>query len=190
MTVVRGDDDLDPRLLIDTSRTVEIKKSWPKLIGVLLASAALSALSLAILLNWVVEAATGRLLFAGYLGAVAWPAAFLGVFVLYAPMRRDIIVLSPEGFCDVRLAPSAIPWSAIASVSAVEYYKQKMIVLSLDPTSIGQLHRKIGSKVRRSGMLGTPKGLLVVPHGVAIAFDELHELVLAYHRDHGPTAPL
>ncbi|HEV7319911.1 MAG TPA: hypothetical protein VGO04_15045 [Ensifer sp.] len=181
---------MERRLLIDTSRTVEIKKSWPKLIGVLLASAALSALSLAILLNWVVEAPTGRLLFAGYLGAVAWPIAFLGVWVLYAPMRPNVIVLSPEGLCDARLAPGMIPWPVIVSVSAVEYYKQKMLVLTLDPTSIGHLHRKIGTKFRRSGMFGTPKGLLVVSAGVAIAFDELRELVLAYHRDHGPTAPL
>ncbi|MDP9632299.1 UNVERIFIED_ORG: hypothetical protein J2W85_004382 [Ensifer adhaerens] len=39
--------------MIDTSRTVEVKKSWPQLIGILAAAAALSAASLTTVLNWV-----------------------------------------------------------------------------------------------------------------------------------------
>ncbi|OCP09448.1 MULTISPECIES: STM3941 family protein [unclassified Ensifer] len=186
MAVADGNDDLDCRHPIDTSRTVEVNKSWPQLIGVLAASAALSAVSLAILLNWVDEAPTGRLLFAGYLGLIAWPIAFLATLVLFVPMRRYVVSLSPQGLSDARLAPSMIPWSAIVDVNTVEYYKQKMIVLTLDQNIIGRLHRKIGSKVRRSGMFGTPKGLLIVSTGLAITFGELRELILAYHRDHGP----
>jgi hypothetical protein len=128
------------------------------------------------------------LLFARYLGSIAWPAAFLGVLVLYVPMRRSVIMLSPQGFSDARLAPSMIPWPAIVGLNPIEYHKQKMIVLTLDPNTIGRLHKKIGAKIRRSGMFGTPKGLLVVSHGLAITFAELHSLLLAYHRDHGHKA--
>lgn len=185
MGVVDRKDDLEGQLPIDTSGTVEVNKSWLQLIGILALSAVLSVASLAIVLEWPVKAPTARYLFAGYLGAITGLAAFLGILALFVPMRRAVIQLSPQGLSDARLAPSTIPWSAIVEVNAVEYYKQKVIVLTLDPNVIDRLHKKIGSKVRRSGMFGAPKGLVVVAHGLSITFVELRELVLAYHRDHG-----
>ncbi|NVD39187.1 hypothetical protein HT585_10000 [Ensifer sp. HO-A22] len=174
--------------MIDTARTVEVKKSWPQLIGILALAAVLSAVSVYVVLNWSAETGSGRMLLAGYLGSIVWTAAFLGVLILYVPMRRNVIVLSPQGLSDARLAPSMIPWSAITGLNPIEYHKQKMIVLTLDPNAIGGLHKKIGAKSRRSGMFGAPKGLIVISRGLAITFAELQSLVLAYHRDHGPKA--
>ncbi|WP_158664964.1 STM3941 family protein [Ensifer adhaerens] len=172
--------------MINTSRTVEIARSWPKTIGILAAGIGLSWCSLDIALHWSPQVRSGSFIeFAGYFGLVFFPAGILAGLFGAIRFRGPLVTLSPEGFRDRRQARSTIPWTAIAEVRLVRIHRRKIIQLKLDPGFTGPLRKGIASMLA-GGVLGSFKGIYIASFELAISFAELEALVLAYHRDHRP----
>ena len=101
--------------------------------------------------------------FAGHLKYPKWftainyaiAASFAGVASVYSwrlltAKGRVVVSIDAAGFTDIRLTPSAIPWSAIKSVSPYILYKQNTsagVALVFDPDFMRGLSIRPGARL-------------------------------------------
>ena len=161
---------------MDTNRTIEIRLSPWRMIGVVAVGVGFVLLLLFIapahgIIGWVI----------GWFGV-----AFFGLIALIAiwrllALRGPILMISPRGIRDVRLTGVVVPWSAIRSVSTWSAYNQPAIVLGVDPayeralqlTAMARLTRPLNAAVGADG-------LCIASQGLRMSHEALLQTITAY----------
>jgi hypothetical protein len=163
-------------MAIDTTRTIEIRLSPWRMIGVIAVGLGFILLSLFIT---PAHGFTGQVVggfgvtFFGFIALVA-------AWRLFA-LRGPIVTLSPSGIRDVRLTGRVVPWSAIRSVSTWSAYNQPAIVLAVDPayeralklTALARLTRPLNAAVGADG-------LCIASQGLKMSHEALLDTIKAY----------
>lgn len=169
-------------MAIDTTRTIEIRQSPWRMLGMVAIGVAFVATSLFIvtahgIFGWVI----------GWLGV-----AFFGLLTLIAAWRMltllgPVITVSPRGVKDIRVAADLVPWSAINDVSTWSAYNQPAIVLSVDPAYEPTLKlTRLARLTRRANTSLGADGLCIASQGLKMGHEALLETITAYwRRAHG-----
>jgi hypothetical protein len=163
-------------MAIDTTRTIEIRLSPWRMIGVMAVGLGF------VLLSLFITPAHGTIgLVIGGFGV-----AFFGFIALVAAwrllaLRGPIVTVSPRGIQDVRVTGAIVPWSAIRSVSTWSAYNQPAIVLGVDPayeralelTALARLTRPLNAAIGADG-------LCIASQGLKMGHEALLETITAY----------
>lgn len=167
-------------MTFDTAKTIEVRGSRVKL-------ALLSALGIAVTAGCAWAAWAG--LASG--GSLAQLAIWIGVplfglCTLIGLRRlftsgRVVLVLSPEGIRDTRVAAQIIPWKAVRGLDTWGMQGQKVLVLDVDPEVEQRLSLTRMARWTRgaNAMLGAD-GLCIAAGGLEIGYDSLLAAATAY----------
>lgn len=163
-------------MAIDTTRTIEIKQSPWRMVGVIAVGLAFVLLSL-----FITPAH-------GFTGQVVggFGVTFFGFIALVAAwrllaLRGPIVTVSPSGIRDVRLTGAVVPWSAVRSVSAWSAYNQPAIVIGVDPAYERALKLTALARATRplNAAIGAD-GLCIASQGLRMGHEALLETITAY----------
>lgn len=149
------------------------------LAGLALSSAIMSMLCAALAFHWLPDIPLGGEEFVGYVGMVLF-ASGVGISLWrLATEKGDVIVLSPLGLTDRRIAPEPIPWASIRDINVHAIKRQKFIVLSVDPRAEAALTQTGMAKWSRAAnrFVGVD-GLCVIAAGLKISHDALLDAIL------------
>ena len=128
--------------------------------------------------------------FAGYIGTLFFGIGTVGWFWLSARRRGIILIVDSGGILDRRLSDTVLPWSAVRDAVAVDIYRQRFVLVRLDPAFDATWPKKrgVGMTLRANralGIDGYPIGL----QGLKGNFDSLLEAVTAqlahWRQQHG-----
>ncbi len=175
---------------VDTSRTIAIAGSPWKMLGLGLLGIGMTALSVAIAVPLLPEARVGLLgqVF-GVVGALFFGACTLLTLWQALTMTGAVVTLTPTGIHDRRLASREIPWAAIRGISTWSSHGQKILVLAVDPAVEATLGlSKIARMSRGANRSLGADGLCISAQGLAMNYDDLLELAIAYASAHAGAA--
>ncbi len=151
-----------------------------RLAGRALLSAGMSLLCAGMALHWLPHIPRGsNEEFFGYLGmALFGVGAALSLWRL-ATEKGDVIVLSPFGLTDTRIAAEPIPWAAIRDIGVHTIKRQKFIVISVEPRGEAALTRTgIANWSRAASRWLGVDGQCMTASGLKISHDALLNAVL------------
>lgn len=96
-------------------------------------------------------------------------------------LRDPVIVISPKGIRDLRIAREVIPWRAIHEISTWSYEGQRWLVLDVDAEVEGSLGLTAVVRWSRgvNRVLGIT-GLCITASGLRMGYHELLETCAAY----------
>lgn len=163
-------------MAIDTTRTIEIKQSPWRMIGIIAAGGALVATSwfLAIQPQWTVQAI-------GWFGVLFFGAMLVIAIWRLLTLTGSVITVSPRGVRDTRVASDIVPWSAINGISTWSAYNQPAIVLAVDPAIERTLHlTRLARLTRKANAAVGADGLCIASQGLRMGHDALLETITAY----------
>jgi hypothetical protein len=155
---------------MDTNRSIEIRLSPWRMIGMITVGVAFVLLSL-----FITPAH-------GFIGQVigGFGVVFFGFIALIAAwrllaLRGPIVSISPIGIRDVRVTGAVVPWSAIQNISTWSAYNQPAIVLSVDPayeralklTALARITRPLNTAIGADGLCIASQGLKI-GHGALL----------------------
>ena len=170
--------------MIDTSQTIEISHSKPKLIllvalGVLMTAGA----------AWVLT-----LDFGPEESAKAWKVqavSIIGVpFFLWCTLvaiqrlfaaDRPVVTLTPAGFLDTRVAAKMVAWAAVEQISTWSHKGQKIIIIKVSPEVESQIElSRIAQWSRKANTALGADGLAITAQGLKTDYNSLNALCIAY----------
>lgn len=170
---------------IDTSGTIEIERSVWRLLGFFLLAVGLVAVCVFLILPGGGGLPPNGLAYLVCLIGVA----FFGLMGVLAVTRmfatEPVVILSPAGFRDTRIAPETIPWSAIHRIGTWTMNRQSVMTLDIDPEfeRTLSLSRIVRWSRGANAKLGV-EGLATNAAGIKCGFDRLMALTTAYAMDH------
>lgn len=170
-------------MTVDTSRTIEIEYSPWKLVGLVAAGVALTAVSVVIAFELIPEAARASDFhkLAGYVGVPFFGLGTLIIAWRLLAVRGSVVTITPEGIRDTRVAAELIPWNAVRHISTWEYQRQKTMVLAIDPAVERRLTlTTIARSSRNVNRTLGADGLCITAAGLKIEYDTLFEIACAY----------
>src|ERR1700751_3130325 len=109
--------------MIDTSRKLNIEISPWRMLGVIAAGVAMTALSAALAFR-LLPVDTSRQL-VGYAGLLLFGVGTGLALWRLIRRRGPIMTIAPEGIRDTRLAAELIPWRAVRGISTWSYKRQR-----------------------------------------------------------------
>lgn len=159
---------------IDTSATVQFKRSGWKLFGFVLIGLVSLAIGIWLIRGGAVDGRYGE--FSIVLG---WISAPLFALCTLIPMggllfgEREPVTISPNGLLDTRLSSSEIPWSAIAGLSQWKRKRTSLICLDMTPESLEAIQlnhfARVVSWLNRPF---TPSGIYVQSNDLDVTFSK------------------
>ncbi|MFY0611908.1 MAG: hypothetical protein JXQ99_10320 [Hyphomicrobiaceae bacterium] len=163
-----------------TDQTIEVKGAPVALLGLLAMGVAMTGASLLLVLL-PAFASDYFIQFMGLLAALFF-GAITSMNAYYLLMSsRTVVMISPKGICDTRLATELIPWPAIRNISTYEMQTHKFMVLDVDPEIEAKLTLTwIAKFTRRPNKWFGADGLMVSAQGLKIGFDDLLATSMAY----------
>ncbi len=166
--------------MIDTTRTIEIERSPEKLVSLTLVGVLLTAGAGALAFGLVPEDALfARLL--GLIGLVLFGLCTLVVAWQLLSQRGPVITLSPQGFRDTRIAAETIRWSAITTVSILNYRYSRSVAVSVTAATEARLTFPLPFRCTR--VINRAFGYDEIPigaNGVKTDFETLMADTMAY----------
>lgn len=176
-----------PTETVDPSQTIEIHTSPKRLLGLFVIGSGMTAASA--YLVWpgspagLSTASFGY--FMGWLGVAFFGLCTIAMLSQFFRSSGPVIVLSPEGFYDRRLAPQTIPWPAIQRVGTWTFNRQKVLTFDIDPEfeRTLDLRRMVRATRAANSRLGVD-GLASTAVGLSCSYDELLTWVSTYARAH------
>jgi hypothetical protein len=166
-----------------------IKRSVPKLIGLVAIGAAFVAISVWMLNGGALDSRGEVTVYVGWIGTV-----FFGLCLLFAIHRlifghRKPVELSTQGFWDKRALAQEVPWSAVSRVSVWSHRGTSMLRVQFTDDAI--LRNQLTPIVKVTRWLNTPSsidGIYVASTDLDISFSELRMLFQKYLSEYNPTA--
>jgi hypothetical protein len=166
-----------------------IKRSVPKLIGLVAIIAAFVAISVWMLIGGAVDSRGEVTVYVGWIGTV-----FFGLCLLVAIHRlifghRKPVELSTLGFWDKRAFAQEVPWSAVSRISVWSHRGSTMLRIQFTDDAI--LRNQLTPVVNVARWLNTQSGLdgiYVASTDLDISFSELRMLFRKYLSEYNPTA--
>jgi hypothetical protein len=171
-----------------TARTIEIEGSPAKLAILLLSGVAMTAVSIGLLLipDYRGDVFVGLI---GYSGTAFFGFCTLVAVVRFVRAKAVVVMISPQGIRDTRVARDVIPWSAVRGISTWTFSGQKAMVLAVDPATEKQLALTTTARwTRRANTALGADGLCITAAGLKTDYDTLFSTSAAYARAHGGAA--
>lgn len=167
---------------IDTSRTIEIAGSPVRLFALALGGVVMTAGGAAMAFRWLPGIAPGSFnQFIGYAALLFFGLCTVLLFWRALSARGPVVVITPEGIRDARVARELIPWRAIQRIGTWEQRGQKVMVLAIDPAvEAGLGLSRIARWSRGANRALGADGLCVAAQGLKMKFDTLLALSMAY----------
>jgi len=168
--------------MIDTAKTIEVRGAPVTLIGFLVLGLIMTGASLLLVLPMFTGQADDDLAqFVGLIGVLFFGACTAAILYRLLTSFRTVLVISPKGIRDTRVAAEFIPWSAIRGISTWEMQGQKVMILEVDPVVEAGLTLMRTARWSRgpNKSLGAD-GLAVSAQGLNISFDDLLTTSAAY----------
>ncbi len=167
-------------MTIDTSKTIEVRGSRLKLVLLGILGTAMTAGCAWV--AWAGLASPGS--FAQLAIWIGVP--FFGLCTLIGLRRlftaeHVVLMLSPEGIRDTRVAAEVIPWAAVRGLGTWAMQGQKVLVLDVDPEAEKRLTLTRMARWTRgaNAKLGAD-GLCIAATGLEIGYDALLDAATAY----------
>lgn len=164
---------------IDTTRTIKVHASPMKMTLLLIAAVGMTAAGVLISVMEMPDQPD-----AGVFGPFA--AAFFGlcsVIIAWRLLveRGPVIVISPRGIRDTRVARELIPWRTIREISTWSYESQRILVLDVDPEAEKSLGLTTAVRWWRgvNRALGIT-GLCISATGLGMGYEDLLQICAAY----------
>ena len=164
-----------------TAPTIEIEASLVAAAARIVAGLVMTGLFVGVAFHLVPPTDDVLDLMVGGVGtAVSLLFTLIGAWRL-ATLRGPIVTIAPQGICDRRIAGEMVPWSAVARVSTREDYRNKVMVLSVDPRVERKLTRTWRARRNREAdRRRGADGLCVTALGLRTSHETLIATTLAY----------
>ncbi len=172
--------------MIDTAKTIEVRGAPMALVGFLVLGLIMTGASLLLVLPMFTGQADGDLAqFVGLIGTLFFGACTTAILYRLLTSFKALLVISPYGIRDTRVAAEFIPWSAIRGISTWEMQGQKVMILEVDPVvEAGLSLTRIARWSRGPNRSLGADGLAVSAQGLKISFDDLLKTAVAYAEAH------
>ena len=165
-----------------TPDILEISYSPVKMLVVFAGGLLMTGLSAAIALRSIPGVAAGsRNEFLGYAGTIVFSICTGMALWKLLTMRGPIVIITPDGIRDTRIAAEFIPWTFVRQISTWELHRQKVMVLSVDPAIEKKLTlTRIARWSRGPNRTLGADGLCIAAQGLKIKYDTLFRTSLSY----------
>lgn len=161
---------------IDTTRTIEVRQSPWEMLKLL----AIGILFVACSIFISFQGNYGYVIIGGF-GIVFFGALTLLVIWRLVTLLGPVVIVSPTGVRDVRVAADVIPWSAITDISTWSAYNQPAIILAVQPAVEKRLRLSLITRwTRRANASLGADGLAIAAQGLSMGHDELLNTLTAY----------
>ncbi|MEM9356007.1 MAG: STM3941 family protein [Pseudomonadota bacterium] len=168
--------------IIDTAQTIEVRGSPMALVGLMALGLMMTGMSLLLVLPLFAGRANGDYAqLVGLIGALFFGTCTTAILYRLLTSFKTVLVISPDGIRDTRVAADVIPWSAIQGISTWEMQGQKVMILEIDPDIEARLTLTWIARWSRgpNRSLGAD-GLAISAHGLKISFQDLLTTSIAY----------
>jgi hypothetical protein len=154
---------------IDTSKTLSIESSPWKLLFLGLLGILMTALSGAIAFGLIPVSTLDYRYYVAWLGVLLFGACTVLAFWRALGSRGPVVILTPSGLTDTRVASAEIPWRGVQGISTWAHKGQKVMVLAVDPaiekslplTRIARMTRRVNASLGADGLCVTAQGLKI-----------------------------
>ena len=103
--------------------------------------------------------------------------------------RGPVITLTPQGFHDIRVTKSAVPWSAVDAIGTWSSQGQASVIVRLKPGEEQKLElTTIARMTRKANAALGADGLAVTAQGTKISHDALLSAIIGYCERYAPVA--
>lgn len=172
----------------DTSTTLNIKSSIPKILGIIVIGFVFLGGAVWLILGGAVEKMGELTIIIGWAGAIlcaiTLPIRFQRLF-FSANVR---LVLTPRGLLDTRAFASEIPWSVLTGISKWTYQGTSLLLIEMRSDDFDKLELTRVVRIGRSGnkkMLGRDC-IPISSSDLNISFADLETAIKAYALAHNP----
>jgi hypothetical protein len=159
----------------DTTRTIEFHASPARLLTLLAFSGMSTAIAATLAFRLFPNMPDDpTAVSAGYSGIVFFSfCAAVAIWRLLA-QRGPVVMVSPAGLRDVRVAAEPIPWRAIKSISTTQLQRQMVLLIAIDPADEARLTlTRVARWMRSANRAHGVDGLVVSAHGLKVGYPTL-----------------
>lgn len=168
-------------MAIDTTRTIEVRQSPWEMLKLLAIGVTFVACSIFI-------ATQGNIFYivVGWFGILFFGALTVLVLWRLQTSMGPVVIVSPTGLRDKRVAADLIPWSVITDISTWSAYNQPSIIVAVEPAVEKRLRLSLITRMTRraNASLGAD-GLAIGSQGLGMGHDELIGAIMAYWQRYG-----
>ncbi len=166
---------------IDTTRTIEVRQSPWEMLKLLAIGVAFVACSIFI-------ATQGNIFYiiVGWFGILFFGAMTVLVLWRLLTLVGPVVIVSPRGLRDKRVAADLISWSAITDIATWSHSNQSFIVLAVQPAVEKRLRLSLITRwTRRANASLGADGLTIGSQGLRMDHDALLAAIMAYWHRYG-----
>ena len=169
---------------IDTSKPMEIHGSPLKMAGLAVLGAILTAACVAVVAGYGPKIDTSDWHYWALVAGVPF-FSFCTVMLIWRVLtsRGPVVVLTPDGILDTRVAAMPIPWRAVQGISTWSNRGQKVMVIAVDADVEKTLPlTRIARWSRQANKTLGADGLCITAQGLKTNYASLLEAATAYAR--------